>query len=395
MNFGSGLLGDKDVLLAIAAQLMQTKKGQEIPGLGQGLLAGLQAKYAGDERKQQGLLRQQNMERGSLELDALRRQQKQQEKLDSLPGQFFGPQPAPHGPMPDGNSMPMLPPKNDVQGYANALMGTGPAGVSQGIAMQAQLAQMKAKNYQKLGKDENLYDMNDPSRPVAEGPRGHTGPQVGAIREVKSGGQIHTYEWRGSKWEKIAQAPQFKPDAPDKPDKPPLGYRYTQGENGLEPIPGGPADAKVGRQAEQDAKRADGAVQRADLILKNVKDAINKTGFTTAGPIGAIARKIPGTGGFDLDKAMDPIRANIGFAELQQMREASPTGGALGQVAVQELNMLQSVLGSLDTAQTPDQLHKNLYAIERHITNWKNAVNQARSGGPAVRRYNPETGKIE
>ena len=42
------------------------------------------------------------------------------------------------------------------------------------------------------------------------------------------------------------------------------------------------------------------------------------------------------------------------------MREASPTGGALGQVSNQELTTLQSVLGNLSFSQSQDQLLRNL-----------------------------------
>lgn len=42
------------------------------------------------------------------------------------------------------------------------------------------------------------------------------------------------------------------------------------------------------------------------------------------------------------------VQANLGFDALQAMRDASPTGGALGQVAVQELEMLQATVASLD-----------------------------------------------
>ena len=38
------------------------------------------------------------------------------------------------------------------------------------------------------------------------------------------------------------------------------------------------------------------------------------------------------------------------------MRDASPTGGALGQVSERELGYLQSVLGSLEQSQTADEL---------------------------------------
>jgi hypothetical protein len=62
------------------------------------------------------------------------------------------------------------------------------------------------------------------------------------------------------------------------------------------------------------------------------------------------------------------------------MREASPTGGALGQVAVQELNSLQSTLGSLDPNQDEATLRTNLNNIYKHYSNWKNAVQKAQGG---------------
>jgi len=60
------------------------------------------------------------------------------------------------------------------------------------------------------------------------------------------------------------------------------------------------------------------------------------------------------------------LRANIGFDKLQQMRDASPTGVALGQVSERELRDLQAVLASLDTLQTPEQLKRSLKAIKEH-----------------------------
>ena len=199
--------------------------------------------------------------------------------------------------------------------------------------------------------------------------------QPGQTREIKSGRVVITQEWDGSGWKQIAKSSMDKPEDGPGLGKPPQGYRW-RADGALEPIPGGPADAKVGKEADALAKRQSGAVERANFVLSKVGDAIKQTGFTTTGAVGSIARNIPGTGGYDLNKTIDAIRANVGFGELQAMREASPTGGALGQVAVQELNMLQSVLGSLDTAQSQDQLLRSLYSIEKHYNNWKRAVQQ-------------------
>ncbi len=54
----------------------------------------------------------------------------------------------------------------------------------------------------------------------------------------------------------------------------------------------------------------------------------------------------------------------------------SPTGGALGAVAVQELIALQSTVASLDQAQSPTELRKSLEKIEGHYNKWLETVNK-------------------
>jgi hypothetical protein len=73
---------------------------------------------------------------------------------------------------------------------------------------------------------------------------------------------------------------------------------------------------------------------------------------------------IPGSPAKDLQAAIETIKANIGFDELQTMRDNSPTGGALGQVAVQELEALRATLSSLDQAQSPEQVVASLKRIQ-------------------------------
>jgi hypothetical protein len=55
----------------------------------------------------------------------------------------------------------------------------------------------------------------------------------------------------------------------------------------------------------------------------------------------------------------------LGFKELQAMRDASETGGALGQVAVKELDYLQSSKGSLNPALDNKVLTSNLDSISK------------------------------
>jgi hypothetical protein len=86
----------------------------------------------------------------------------------------------------------------------------------------------------------------------------------------------------------------------------------------------------------------------------------------TAG-LNALLAGIPETGAHNLEAMMDPIKANIGFDKLAEMRANSPTGGALGQVSDKENKMLQSVYESLDQKQSPEQLRANLTRLRAEL----------------------------
>ena len=66
-----------------------------------------------------------------------------------------------------------------------------------------------------------------------------------------------------------------------------------------------------------------------------------------------------------LSNKLRTIQANISFDKLQAMREASPTGGALGQVSTFELQNLMAVFGSLEQSQTTEELEYNLLRLQQ------------------------------
>ena len=84
--------------------------------------------------------------------------------------------------------------------------------------------------------------------------------------------------------------------------------------------------------------------------------------FTTG--FGSYLKVLPESDALSLDKTLETIKANIGFDKLQAMREASPTGGALGQVSNQELSGLQAVFGSLNQSQSDEDLKYNLQRLQ-------------------------------
>jgi hypothetical protein len=156
------------------------------------------------------------------------------------------------------------------------------------------------------------------------------------------------------------------------------GYRWKQ-DGSQEAIPGGPADIKAGEVGAKREKSQQAALAQADRIITTVDSALKKVGYSTSG-VGSVVAGVPGTTARDLKSELETVKANLGFAELQAMREASPTGGALGAIAVQELTALQSTVASLDQGQSPAQLQQSLKKIRGHLQKLKE-VNGGSTGG--------------
>jgi hypothetical protein len=121
--------------------------------------------------------------------------------------------------------------------------------------------------------------------------------------------------------------------------KAPPGYRFTVDGKGLEAIPGGPADIKAGELGAKSDARKEATIAGANNVLDTVAEAKKLTGWKTTGG-GGMARILPMTDARELAGKIETIKANLGFDRLQEMRQNSPTGGALGAVAVQELAVL-------------------------------------------------------
>lgn len=98
----------------------------------------------------------------------------------------------------------------------------------------------------------------------------------------------------------------------------------------------------------------------------------------TAGFGSETAKSIGGSDAADLEAALSTITSAVGFKRLQDMREASPTGGALGSVSERELSQLNAALGSISQKQSPEQLEKNLLKIKNHYQKAVDAINAQR-----------------
>jgi len=112
------------------------------------------------------------------------------------------------------------------------------------------------------------------------------------------------------------------------------------------------------------------ASARQNLLSDSIERAKGKLNQLTTG-FGSVLGGLPQTEARELRSLIDTIKANVGFGELQSMREASPTGGALGQVSEMELQLLNATLGSLDQANTSEEL---LIALDQVMSQRAQAV---------------------
>ena len=100
-------------------------------------------------------------------------------------------------------------------------------------------------------------------------------------------------------------------------------------------------------------------------------------------PAEAIPNK-PGGAAANFEAAKKTLKAKIGFTELQAMRNASATGGALGQVAVQEIDFLQNSIAALDNAQDPATFRQSLAGISKHYRNLAKIMSDQNWGAESV-----------
>jgi hypothetical protein len=218
----------------------------------------------------------------------------------------------------------------------------------------------------------------------------------------------------------------------------PPGFELVEGRDGslsMRPIPGGPAEKtemeeaeKARGRKEQQARAGGTVVQDLQRALSIVQTKPSATGRSASAILGLpeIARAetdVQAAKGF-----VESALSNVGLDTLQQMRENSPTGGALGQVPIQQQQRLEQVLGSLDLTQrkevvednikrvmniymdiihgSPDQIMEKLQNGEitkaqsdvfsfRHKLSFDELGRPISSQRPGVLKYNPATGRVE
>jgi hypothetical protein len=202
-------------------------------------------------------------------------------------------------------------------------------------------------------------------------------PTPGGMKPVDLGGGYGVFNPRtggmqgGPAYQPASGAPQTPGFIP-KTGEVSKDYAPKFGPDGMSaaPIAGTPAAQKVREEQMTAVTRDEQTVDTGKLVKQYIGDARklvkDAPWYNPAVGMGTgITEGVRGSNAANLLQATETIRSNIGFDRLQRMRDESPTGGALGAVAIQELQALQASLGSLANSQSPKQFMTNLDRVER------------------------------
>lgn len=157
--------------------------------------------------------------------------------------------------------------------------------------------------------------------------------------------------------------------------------KVSVGPNGeqqysMDVIPGSPTAEKQAKELKASQNKIANVGSKTNFVTSAIDDALKLVDDPDNWAAGRAGKTIEVLGSISggilsaetaqdlLNKKIGVIRANIGFDRLQLMREESPTGGALGQVAIQELYALQNSLDTLDTSVSKPELKKSLTKIK-------------------------------
>jgi len=192
------------------------------------------------------------------------------------------------------------------------------------------------------------------------------GPQVGLSLEVTPDGGVRVSQGVGAGAAPSGGIGQVGAVPP--------GMALVETPEGLQmvPIPGGPAEQAAAEAERRETGRQTQVERAGQTVIQDLQralDLIPELGALAGGEgvVGGVARtgqaRIPGTVANRITQFTESALSNVGLDTLQTMRENSPTGGALGQVPVQQQLMLQQVLGSLNINQPPEVLASNIQRV--------------------------------
>jgi len=153
----------------------------------------------------------------------------------------------------------------------------------------------------------------------------------------------------------------------------PAGYQAIRDAEGrvtsIEPIAGSPA-ALAADQAKKTTENQGGRKDVATDVITNAASnarQILKDGWMTTGTPGRVAANLSESPAAELRRQIGVLKSQATIETLSAMRQASPTGGAMGAVSDKEGDMLAAAAGAIDPNADKADVVKALDNYERTL----------------------------
>jgi hypothetical protein len=261
---------------------------------------------------------------------------------------------------------------------------------------QQYLTMKRANPYLNLG---DVFAQPDPLNPGQV--RGQIGVGVKPERHIEGG---TAYDFPGVPGGPRGLPEGWSPAGGENPSFVPQDQGMEQ-QGQFQPPQSGPVvrDLPQSREAREEAEalaskergRKAQQVRAGTTVVQDLGRALDLVGEMAQGDgvIGANMRSVrsgvKGTPEARVIKFKESALSNVGLDTLQTMRENSPTGGALGQVPIQQQLRLEKVLGDLEIEQPVPDIEDNMRRVMNIYTDIMYGSPMERAAAVAEGRMDP------
>lgn len=182
----------------------------------------------------------------------------------------------------------------------------------------------------------------------------------------------------------------------------PTGYQGVYDENNnllrYDPVPGGPADLEQQAAAAKAGMRQDQATITSDTVIdsaRKAREAVDSGFLPSTGTVGGwLGNTIGESNAAEVMRQTETLKAIAAAENINAMRQASPTGGALGNASDADIALLKNKAGALDPSAGDERYKTALDDYERTLLR---IVHGAAAGDRifAETRKTPQNGKTD
>lgn len=140
---------------------------------------------------------------------------------------------------------------------------------------------------------------------------------------------------------------------------------------------GGALSAERAAELPQARAALGSAYNNLDRLKSEAESVMNDPALSRITGMMGVLPNIPGSAASNVQARLETLKSQVGFSVLQAMRDASKTGGALGNVSNVENVMLQNNLAALSQAQDMPSFQRALRQIVQYVDDAKGRLGNA------------------